>query len=244
MLNKTKNSVNTSDNNILHFNNAYSEYDLLSKYISRENIDKLKHTLWFERRKKWKIPFRYNDLRMIREAIQHHPDDWELFLYDTIKLSESRHWIDWIITKTYQHWHEKNHACLNTLRYKRNQYLTEEKQLSALVTLYRDNVSLSGKALITETEDKLSAHRLIISGLENDIAMQQKTVLFSLRDMYDAFRAKIYHNSPLVHDHFPAELQVIIDSLLSLKEQNNNELLHNWLYQKNICFYGDILSWR
>lgn len=243
MLNKTKDYIYMSDDNICYSNELYSEHYLLSKYISRDNIDKLKSTPWFGRRKKWKVPFRYNDIIMIKETIHHHPDDWELFLYDTIILSEYRHWIDWLITETYECWHNKNHADLNRLKHKHNKLIIMKNQLSALITLYKNNVALAGETLISETENKLSECRTLASALENDIDSKQQTVLFTLRDMYDAFRARIYHSSALKHDHFPDELQVIIDSVLLLKENNNNEFLHEWLYQKNICFYDDTLFW-
>ncbi|OBU07945.1 hypothetical protein AYY16_00655 [Morganella psychrotolerans] len=52
MLNKTKDAVFLSDNEIHIFNELYDENYLLSKYICRENIDALKITPWFKRKKK------------------------------------------------------------------------------------------------------------------------------------------------------------------------------------------------
>ncbi|MEM8183629.1 T3SS regulon anti-activator ExsD family protein, partial [Morganella morganii subsp. sibonii] len=116
MLNKTKDTAIVSDTDAYVFYEKYNENDLLSKYIHRENIDKLKKTAWFSRRKKWNIPFRHSDLVMIRKAICQHPDNWESHLADTIRLSESRCWVDWIITGAYQYWQNKNHGELITLK--------------------------------------------------------------------------------------------------------------------------------
>ncbi|MEM8006757.1 hypothetical protein Q4R45_21590, partial [Morganella morganii subsp. sibonii] len=51
MLNKTKDTAVVSDTDAYVFYEKYNENDLLSKYIYRENIDKLKKTAWFKRRK-------------------------------------------------------------------------------------------------------------------------------------------------------------------------------------------------
>lgn len=243
MLNKIKYSMYMPDDNIGCLHERYNEHHLLSRFFSRENIDKLKITPWFKRRNKWKIPFSYKDFVMIREAIENHPDNWDLFLTDTIRLSESRHWIDWIITETYECWHNDNHGELNNLKHKYNKYSVRQNQLSALVALYKNNAELVEEKVIAETENKLSECKSIITQLKNNINVLQQSVLFSLRDMYDAFRATIYHNNTLKHNHYPEELQIFIDSILLLKEKNNNESLYNWLCQKNICSHNDILSW-
>lgn len=179
---------------------------------------------------------------MIRKAICQHPDNWESYLADTIRLSESRCWVDWIITGAYQYWQNKNHSELITLKNTYDEYLINEKQLSALVSLYRDNDILVGQSVIDETEHKLSECKQTAARLENEINTLQQSVLFSVRDLYDAFRATVYHNNTLTHDHFPDELQIFIDSLLLLKE-NNNERVYQWLYQRNLCLHGDTILW-
>ncbi|KOO20391.1 hypothetical protein AC068_02035 [Morganella morganii] len=242
MLNKTKDTAVVSDTDAYVFYEKYNENDLLSKYIHRENIDKLKKTAWFSRRKKWNIPFRHSDLVMIRKAICQHPSNWELHLADTIRLSESRCWVDWIITGAYEYWQNKNHSELITLRNTYDKCLITKKQLSALVALYKDNDILAGQPVIDEAEHKLSECEQTAARLENEINTLQQSVLFSIRDLYDAFRATVYHNNTLKHDHFPDELQIFIDSLLLLKE-NNNERVYQWLYQRNLCLHGDTILW-
>lgn len=242
MLNKKKDTTIAPDIDVYVCYEQYNENDLLSIYINREHIDKLKETAWFTRRKKWKIPFRHRDLDMIRNAIGQHPDNWESHLADTIRLSESRYWVDWIITGAYQYWQNKNHGELITLKNTYKKCLITKRQLSALVSLYKDNIILAGQSVLDETENKLSECERTAARLENEINTLQKFVLFSLRDLYDAFRASVYHSNTLKHDHIPDELQIFIDSLLLLKE-NNNECVYQWLYQRNLCLHGDTVLW-
>ncbi|WP_413492888.1 hypothetical protein [Morganella psychrotolerans] len=243
MLNKTKDTVFLSDNEIHTFDELYDENYLLSKYICRKNTDKLKETPWFKRKKKWNIPFRYHDLTIIRESIRRHPDNWVDYLADTIQLSESRYWIDWLITETYEYWLNNNHGDINVLKNKYHKYNTARNQLSALIMLYKKNVILIGENRITQMEQKLADCNNNLSRLRMDIDKLSQSVPFTQRDFYDALRAAIYHNNVLQHSAVPEELQTVIDSILLLKENNNNEFLHKWLYQRNICLRGDILHW-
>ncbi|HCM63543.1 MAG TPA: hypothetical protein DIT05_13515 [Morganella sp. (in: Bacteria)] len=244
MLNKTKDTVFLSDNEIHSFDELYNENDLLSKYICRENIDKLKKTPWFKRKKKWNIPFRYNDLAIIRESIRHHPDNWVDYLADTIQLSESRYWTDWLITETYEYWLNNNYGDFNDVKNKYSKYNAVRDQLIALIMLYKKNVALIGKSKITQTEQKLADCNDNLSRLKIDIDKFNQSIPFTQRDFHDALRAAIYHNNVLQHSAIPEELQTVIDSILLLKENNNNEFLHKWLYQRNICLQGDILHWH
>lgn len=244
MLNKTKDTVFLSDNEIHIFNELYDENYLLSKYICRENIDALKKTPWFKRKKKWKIPFKYNDLTMIRNAIRHHPDNWVDYLTDTILLSESRYWTDWLITETYEYWLNNNYGDLNALKNQHQKYDTVRNQLSALIMLYTKNRALTGDDMITQTERKLADCNDNLSRLKMNIDKFNQSVPFTQRNFHDALRAAIYHNNVLQHSAVPEELQTVIDSILLLKENNNNEFLHKWLYQRNICLQGDILRWH
>ena len=244
MLNKTKDNVFLSDTEIHAFDELYDENYLLSKYICRENIDKLKKTAWFKRKKKWGIPFRYNDLTIIRESIRHHPDNWVDYLVETIRLSKSRYWNDWLITETYEYWLNNNYSDLNVLREKYNKYTTARNQLSALIMLYKKNMTLIGENRITQTKQKLADCNNSLSHLKMDIDTLSQSVPFTRRDFYDALRAAVYYNDKQQYTDIPEELKAVIDSILLLKENDNNEFLHKLLYQRNICLRGDILRWN
>ena len=244
MLNKTKDIVFLSDTEIHAFDELYDENYLLSKYICRGNIDKLKETAWFKRKKKWGIPFRYNDLTIIRESILRHPDNWVDYLVETIQLSKSRYWNDWLITETYEHWLNNNYSDLNVLKKKYNKYTTVRNQLSALIMLYKENSALVGENKIAQTEQKLTDCNNSLSRLKMDIDKLSQSVPFTRRDFYDVLRAAVYYNDKQQHSAIPDELKAVIDSILLLKEHNNNEFLHKWLYQRNICLHGDMLCWN
>ncbi|KKY64987.1 hypothetical protein OA40_14080 [Morganella morganii] len=57
MLNKTKDTAVVSDTDAYVFYEKYNENDLLSKYIYRENIDKLKKNRLVQPQKKMEYSF-------------------------------------------------------------------------------------------------------------------------------------------------------------------------------------------
>lgn len=57
MLNKTKDTAVVSDTDAYVFYEKYNENDLLSKYIHRENIDKLKKNRLVQPQKKMEYSF-------------------------------------------------------------------------------------------------------------------------------------------------------------------------------------------
>lgn len=242
MLNKTNHTIFLSDNEIHNFDEKYEENDLLSKYLLRQNIDILKETNWFLRRKKWNIAFQHRDLLMIRRAIRNHPQDWHQHIADTIQLSESRYWTDWLLTEAYESWIKEHYGELTVLKNKQQRYQTEKKQLRAMIHLYKINVSISGNDIISQTEKKLSECDDNIKHIENKIKVLSNAILFTQRDLYDAFRAIVYRHNSLQGTELPDEFRTLIHCILSLKE-NGDDHLYQWLYQKNICLKNDTLCW-
>ncbi|OBU02093.1 hypothetical protein [Morganella psychrotolerans] len=105
-------------------------------------------------------------------------------------------------------------------------------------------MTLIGENRITQTEQKLADCNNSLSHLKMNIDTLSQSVPFTRRDFYDALRAAVYYNDKQQYTDIPDELKTVIDSILLLKENDNNELLHKLLYQRNICLRGDILCWN
>ncbi len=168
MLNKTTCHRYLSDDEIYNSEDVCNENDLLSKYLTRQQTDYLKKTDWFRRRKKWNIPFQYRDLTMIRQTIQAYPDNWDTCLSDTIILSGSRYWVDWLLNETYEYRIKDAHRELwdREEEYRRSRIINS--QLSALYTLYSayypqpEQTELSDiKHCLTESAQDLSGYSRI-----------------------------------------------------------------------------------
>ncbi|MGA3701031.1 hypothetical protein ACPAVH_35000 [Enterobacteriaceae bacterium TYF_5] len=243
MLNKTTCHRYLSDDEIYNSEDVCNENDLLSKYLTRQQTDYLKKTNWFRRRKKWNIPFQYRDLTMIRQTIQAYPDNWDTCLSDTIILSGSRYWVDWLLNETYEYRIKDAHRELwdREEEYRRSRIINS--QLSALYTLYSAYYPQPEQTELSDIKHCLTESAQDLSRIQQDIYALRREIPFTLRHFINVFRDVIYHHKPLPDNGIPDYFRTVVQLILQLKNNNDDNQLYLWLNNRNICLTADKIHW-